>query len=336
MKLKLPFAFFCLFIFLNARAQIVLTTADFPAIGEQAIYRAINSTSTSPGPSGANQTWNFASLAPGYLDTLFYLNPASTPDGATFPTSTICEKHGDDNYQYYMSTPTGMKLTGFADATEAIPLQIQGYTFPLLTYGSSVAHQFRAKFNVVSANTYDATFIQHNSTADGWGTVTTPTGTVNVLRIFTSEMRYDSSYVSGVGSQTASAVGYYYKWYAKGLGWPVLEISRGAIGEPDFEKTTYATDLSGVTGVVENTKEKVDANIFPNPFNGSFTLETPVAMTNANLIIYDLAGQQVQQHHNLNGTYAVITTGTLQAGVYFYRLNGNNNTAISTGTLMVK
>jgi len=334
MKLKLPLVLVCAFIVFKSPAQIVLTTADLPVVGDVSILRKISSTSTSPGPSGAGQTWNFSSLA-GNLDTLWYINPATTPNGASFPTSNLCVKHGSNYYDYYTNGSPGQKLVGFDGDDGVINLLIQGFEFPLLTYGNSLAHNFRAKFNVVSSDTYDAVFIAHNSTADAWGTITTPAGTANVLRIYTTETRYDSSYVSGVGSQTATSTGYYYKWYAKGLGWPVMEISWGTLRDPDFEQTIYANNLSGVTGVKENNQQNIEINVCPNPFTSFFTLQSAQPLNNASLCVFDVTGQQVYQNNGINGN-KITVEAKLNSGIYFYNLTDVTGTLLSTGKLVAE
>lgn len=303
--------------------QIVLNQTDLPQIGDVQIYNSLDSTQSLtilPGTSGANQVWNFASL-PADLDTINFVAPATTPNGSFFPGANIASGR-NTKYQYYINGSSGQKIYGF-DENQPTVLDIYPYEFPLLAYGASVNHKARARFKIVNSNTYDALYAELTSTADAWGTITTPAGTVNAIRINTSETVYDSSYVGGVGTQNSVTTGnYYYKWYVKNLGWPVLQIAKGIFADPDYKQVQYASNLSSVTGI-ENIESYNDTKIYPNPTSGKFVIDGKKI---SYIEIYNALGEKIYAITNLNQqTSNEVDLSKFQKGIYFVKIyNGTN------------
>lgn len=325
----------------KSSSQVILTTSDLPQVGDVQVFKKLDSTLSvpvTPGLSGPGQTWNFSSLN-GLLDTNYYVNPSSTPNGSMFPSSNIAiiyTESSGNRYEFGLNTLTGNKALGFDDPPVTV-LDLQPYSFPLLTYGNSVNHSLRARFNVIDANNYDALFVQFNSAADAWGTITTPSGTVNVLRIYTTETVYDSSYVGGIGSQNSVTTGnYYYKWYTQNLGWPVLEISKGVLSEPNYKTVKYANDLSSVpTGVVE-TFTNNQLILFPNPASNTVTISTRSIVNHGSMQIIDSKGVLVKAIDNIDGSLIRFSSEDFNAGFYYIVLSENGNKIVSEKLLITK
>jgi hypothetical protein len=86
--------------------------------------------------------------------------------------------------------------------------------------------------------------------------------------------------------------------------------------------TAYQSCAGCRTAGVENQTESQPAlNIYPNPSNGSFTIET--ASTTEQLVeVYDLTGRLVLSQ-NINGT-ATINAAGLPDGMYNLKISGTN------------
>ncbi len=96
------------------------------------------------------------------------------------------------------------------------------------------------------------------------------------------------------------------------------------------------------------TTEEIEANIpeqfylsqnYPNPFNPSTTIEYGLNEAGpVSLIVYDIIGRKIQTRINENrepGRYQTyFNARTLASGVYFYRLQANNNVFIKKMTLI--
>ena len=105
-----------IFSMVNANAQLTLTASSFPNVGDVYINHNDSLTATlSPGPSGANQSWNFAALNDHYKDTTSVVTVASTPNGAAFPTANLAGKQGAGNgYVYMNKTATECDFIGIS------------------------------------------------------------------------------------------------------------------------------------------------------------------------------------------------------------------------------
>jgi hypothetical protein len=331
MKMKKLLFFFIIFIspYISI-GQIVLDQADLPQIGDVQVELILDSAQSSivlPGTSGANQVWDFSSLPADSLmqsSTTNYVNPATTPNGSSFPGATIAKDYSP-NYLYYISNSSGMKVIGYAFGSINLTLEQYPLEFPLLTYGNSMNHACRVKSNIISSVTYDVTYYSLTSTADAWGTITTPVGTMNAIRIYTTETDYDSSYVNGVGTQNSVSSGkYYYNWYAKNLGWPILTISnKGLFYEPNFKEVRYASDLSSAS-VTESLGKNDDIKIYPNPATSNFTILIP---EKAIMEISNMEGQLIKTF-TASGNNTNVDISSLPCGVYIVKVKTEKGIAV--------
>jgi len=301
--------------------QIVLDQTDLPQVGDSQLDIVLDSSQTStvsPGGSGANQVWDFTYLIDNWQQAEGeYVNPAFTPNTASFPTATVSSVHDLTNYVYYIADVNGLRILGYDIDNEITHWDQPLCNFPIVAYGNTMQHAARLKYNILSATTYDVLYIDLSSTADAWGAISTPAGTVNALRVYTTETDYDSSYVNGVGTQNSVTPGkYYYNWYAKGLGWPVLTISYKSIfGDPDYKEVRYASDLSTATRI-DDDNEINEMLVFPNPASGEIVLN--LSNSNASeltLNIYNVMGDKVLTESAAQNGQVVSLNG-LCAGIY--------------------
>src|SRR5688572_14380412 len=87
-----------------ATAQPVLTSTNMAPIGFTAPVSAAAPGSFNPGGSGASQTWDFSSLPLLAIGDVTIVDPATTPYGATYPTSNYAYKlvlGTDTEYNFY-------------------------------------------------------------------------------------------------------------------------------------------------------------------------------------------------------------------------------------------
>ncbi|PCH65530.1 MAG: hypothetical protein COC01_09585, partial [Bacteroidetes bacterium] len=231
-------------------AQIFLCENDLPNIGDVALIvnaDSISGAAANPGLSGAGVSWNFGtSLIPSFNDTLFYMDPLLAPDIDSFPNADIVA-NVPWGYDYYIKDPSGLLIIG-----EVVPSMGEFVHFdspynwlPFVSYGDTLNYDSRYWFSI-SPDSVKVLQSVGQHIADAWGTIVTPAGTAEVIRIYTTETTYDSLFVSGVGQQIAVHTGdYYYRWYAKNLGWPVLEISN-TFWDNNVQLAKYASDLSTI------------------------------------------------------------------------------------------
>ena len=228
MKTKL-FTIALSFIGLNALAQITVTDADLVNVGD-IIYQAYDANPSvfiNVGNSGISQSWDFSGLQVSYTDTLLFISPVGTPNANLYNNVNICM---DDkgSITYFDKSSAGLYIYGVSDTVFNspalfLPLPLtygltisdgpvvvieQTITGPLLSSGIPPA-----TVSVLTGglgNSADTALIQVTNTTDfevdGSGTITTPLGTYDVLRLKTIQNTssvlnvYCSDTVSGIGA----------------------------------------------------------------------------------------------------------------------------------------
>src|SRR4051812_5433102 len=111
MKKPLLFSLTLFFFATFLSAQVTLTYATHGIVaGDVYTIFYANGPTSNPGSSGTNQTWNFSNLNidTNSAQTTIYVNPATTPYAANFPTANLAGKQGVDNYFYYISTSSSL------------------------------------------------------------------------------------------------------------------------------------------------------------------------------------------------------------------------------------
>jgi hypothetical protein len=324
----------------KGNSQIVLDIRDLPDIGDQQVSVKVDSLQASnllPGNAGANVQWDFRNLKPccgvsiASHDTVFWENHATSANAAFFPLSNLVrtEKcriyhshttHQDEkecSFTHYIIDSNGLWRYGMEDPKNFLFVS-NWNIFPLLSYGDSL--KTVTKLHVpVSNDSIRVYHILNSSVADAWGVISTPDTTASVIRIYTAEVVYDSLFVKGNLIQSDVYTGnYYYRWYSKNLGFPVLEIGKGMqIQKPPFyQKVNYSSHKNTILSVPENDILN-RIKIFPNPFSSYINISLGENFKNASISIFDLTGQMILKVTNLDSEDAIRTT-ELSPGIYFY------------------
>ncbi|TSA31709.1 MAG: T9SS C-terminal target domain-containing protein [Porphyromonadaceae bacterium] len=326
----------------NCNAQIILDINDLPVASDIQISIKVNglqAATLSPGNAGINVQWDFSNLNPccgtpeASYDTVVWGDHASTANAGYFPLSDIVRKencftyhshvtHQDETqcyFSHYVKDTMGLWRYGMEDPVNFLFVSYWNF-FPLLSFGDSL--KTITKIHVpVSNDNIRVYHILSTSVADAWGVITTPDTTANVIRIYTAEIVYDSLYVNGKLQQNVVYAGnYYYRWYAKNLGFPVLEIAKGMqTQQPPFDQQVrYSSHLNTLLSVPENdVSDKV--RIFPNPFSSFINIYFGENNKNSSLSIFDATGKTVMKITSVNSEYKV-QASELSPGIYFYEI----------------
>ncbi len=172
-----------------------------------------------PGTPGMAQTWNFAGFTTDSLVQIAFVDPATTPDAASFPTATIAAD--DDSvlaYSVFNSTGgqfLGLSLTGLGTIVYSDPMQMVVYP---ATYMTSWTDIFAANFSIGGfpvARTGTIT-----AEVDGYGSMIMPYGTLtDVLRASYVEDNVDDN---GFGTTSVHRV--YTYFLQAGTHYPIVDI----------------------------------------------------------------------------------------------------------------
>jgi len=333
-------------------AQITLDMEDLPQPGNIQISVKIDSTqgaNLSPGSPGTNMVWDYSMLNPccGSLqasyDTVTWINHSSTPKAGDFPLSNIARKdrcyiyhshvtHTEATACYnnhYIVNNTGLFQYGFEDPVPVV-VGTNWNIFPLLAYGDSTENVAHIQ-TPISADTVRVNHIISKSLADGWGTLITPDTTVQVIRITTTEKMYDTLYVNNVATDIHVYLdNYYYRWYSKKTGFPILEINKGFQNQkpPFSQKVKYSAYRYFSLGISES-KLSGGIHIFPNPFTSAVTFQIDEGRIVLSVTIYNSMGRKVITNENIRQNKIDINGEKLPVGIYFYTIVLNSNDTFS-------
>jgi len=282
--------------YLVTNGQISISQSNMPAIGNVLNWATDNTGSiTSPGSSGASQTWNFSTLAASTVDTIHVVSTASTPStyANQCPGANMAFKYSNTGanealYEYYNSSSASLNLQGlvFNSSTYGNILykftKSWGiYTLPA-TYKSHWKGSYRAvmkTFDASGGGIIDSVEVIENGTytdtIDSWGNMTTPSGTFNSIRDKHLENDVDSTYYYEAGSWmfggAYSSKNNFYSWYTNQTNFNYMLV------EMNVDSTGKTTQLNWLDNKVVGINEVVDNNntvSFPNPATNELTIKT--------------------------------------------------------------
>lgn len=318
-------------------AQVTITRDDLPKPNTMVIRAVDTLMNPNPGNSGNNQTWDFSSAQVSYIDTLLYLSPSEVPEGNLFENSNLVEGRvlSDaamtfNNYYFYDVRDEGLYGKGWTLFLE-VPMfstyeSITTYDsdpllvpFPLIylleNEGTTTSHTY-SKMSVMPFfmdSTYVKSQMSVSLIVDGQGTLTTPSGTYNALRLVERSVSVDSTFTFGDTFEWEfDSVNTYeqvtYHWYANGIGEVATLYEEG-----ETNQFQYFTK-SQVTGV-EKILRNISLKIFPNPTSGIlyYTVDQPVKFAE----VFSLSGQLIR---SIQGNQS-IDISNLSSGVYILKVH---------------
>jgi hypothetical protein len=346
----------------SAFSQITITRSDFANVGDMVITAHDTVPVALPGNPGPSQSWDLSGIANHFADTVNFVNPGSTPYAANFPTANLAGHNSTDNSYYYLNASTGsIEITGYVamnpftgnpQPLQFSPPQTQT-TFPSTAAtafaNTSVASSGGFYMHLVldsSTNTVADSFritltTIRNSLVDGWGSVSTPAGTFNVLRqhILDSTNTLIEAYVSvggfPVGWQTmpfgGNDVTHDYYYLANNQKWAVAQVTTDDIGTV----TAAQYMVNAVIGIDEHFfSGSSDVLLYPNPSNGNINISVLTDRATA-IEVYDMLGRRTETISLANGS--VNHSFELSAkGIYSFRVIGKNGESISNGKFILE
>lgn len=330
-------------------AQITLTQSDFAGAGDNILVS--NADATIPidfTTTGANQTWDFSSMIAQSQDTLEFLSVSST--GGTYSVyfanigfnsnrSNIAVPYGtlptipglpitlSDPYSFYYKSNGDYKQQGLG-------ITISGFQTPIAFSSKDILYNFPIAFNNVdscqaawnfslSGLGYYGFEQKRVNQVDGWGTITTPYGTFNALRIKTELYAHDTLYADtlGFGYSMDRPKAVEYKWITNNEKIPVLQINTtDVLGTETVASVVYIDSLRSVG--LSSTELLSNFSVAPNPaekyFVVNYTLTQPGQVS---IKLTDLKGVEVMNEkqgvQNTGSHQKIIGSQLLSAGVYF-------------------
>lgn len=342
MKKKLLFISLFASSLVNAQS---LTQANEPAIGESASMFLVDSFATNySGVTGAGVTWDYSNLA-GYENEtrmIQVVDPSTTPDAASFPSSTKAYDLAGTIVTYYTSSATERTSQGFRFTEPSMGDVVSLYdtdemimaTYPFAN-GNSLTDAYSGD---VSYNIGVPTTETLNGNAyawiDGQGTLDLPLGVslTDVIRYKSIDTAYSTAPIIGAVEIIREQYEYY-KHSVQNL--PIfihasIKIQQPAsapLGEVSMVLSYYETEE--YVGLDE--ENQATFKVFPNPASEKITIEGNLNnLSVANLL--DQSGRIVKTFNpSLNNTLDI---SDIDAGIYLLSIESNG--AIHTEQIIKK
>ncbi len=291
-RMKLWHLLFIMLIFICAqgiRAQIVIDSIDMPFPGDIInISTGLNIDFIDYTETGEDFTWDFSSLIPVYQTADTFVSPSQTPFTYQFffmGRTNLAYRYMQDLpipdfelknvFYYYKNSHTNYNNAGYAASLNFLPLPFVLstpdviYRFPL-EYGDQDSSVSGLVYNLPET-AYLSIDRKRVNKVDGWGELTTPFGTFDVLRMTSEVTEYDSIYIDSLEMGVPVNRQYTeYKWLAKGQKIPVLKITSDVSGLIVTYTDSVRVDYDAVH---EKFINKGSLQIYPNPASTEVFIE---------------------------------------------------------------
>jgi hypothetical protein len=324
--------------------QITITNSDMPSPGDT-VRRSLTTDFLGIDYSltGPNYNWDFSSLEPitqtvdTFVDVnsvplaywiVFVLTGAANLAENFSEIDTIPELPVSDPYRFFKKNSNSYNDVGYA-------ITVSGFPVPLRLNPADVVYKLPLEFgNADSSNAsgdiglagfgYIGIDRKRVNEVDGWGILTTPYGTFDVLRLKSEVFESDSVYIDSLGFGQALERNYIeYKWMANGIIAPLLQVTE----EGPVVRISYVDTIQGTTvAVAEKSSPTPSVHIAPNPVSEYAVISVDIENhAHTSVTLLNVAGVKLLD----------IFEGYLPAGRHFFTLN-TNNPGISKGVCLLK
>lgn len=349
-----------------SNGQITINSSDLTNSGDQFVISTGTAFSgMDPALTGANYVWDYSLLTSSSqtIDTIF--DESSTGsllslyfiDNGFNPNRSNQCRHGNsfsagqvnvsDVWDFFYNSSASFAQPGYGAIVNGAPLPIAFtpkdiiYQFPLTYNSTNVSLSGYTLDLTTTLGIYYSVEKTRSNLVDGWGTVTTPYGTFDALRVMSTIVEVDSFYIDslGFGFATPPIETVEYKWLSPGKGVPVLQVNTAVggivtgISYLDSMQTTATTEIPSAISEI---------TLFPNPVSKELYVKYNVlSKGNLMLEIYSSTGQLItseQEEKNMTGEIKIkkidLEKYNLTAGNYFLRIRNENGVLEEKGFIL--
>jgi len=343
-------------------SQITLSNSDFSDGGDVSYVSTAVDPAIDFSITGSNQNWDYSNL----VSTGQTLKEYATLDGASFLVGFTFGTFASFNYQATNFVPSNAlpldqlnqilpveisdirqfsKNTNDSITSVGLSITVSGTEIPFKSDTIETRYKFPLNFgdvydsrgysNVDMNPVYNGIWRQYrqrHSEVDGWGTITTPLGSFEVLRVHHTINESDSLYVDLFGSaswvELPIPVAHQYEWIAVGEKEPVLRISTTVILGNETVTTIEYKD-NDLSASLNESEESIQ--VYPNPTNQTLYIEGVKAT--AEYTVYNIVGDQIITGAFMPGENS-IDVQSLIAGTYLLKVSFGDK--IDTKTFVKK
>lgn len=330
-------------------AQITVVVADHANANDTVRFSQAAPLPVDIQTTGANAIWDFSQLSAqtqslksydalnfnSFLIIATYGPIASTPYRASYYNASTALPI--DQFSAFLPIELSnlaqySKRSSSAITSIGYSIDVQGQGLPFKSDTIETRYELPLNFNDTYTSrgyTYvdlnpaaDIKFIQHrqrNSTVDGWGTLTTPLGTFQAIRIRHDITESDSIYQTFFGQGTWIAPPAFqtteYEWWTNGKKDYLLKVIEGGFGQQGgITSIEYQDQYLGLDAGI--TELDAQLKISPNPCADLLFFETPVKCSS--IEVYNQAGELVHTFNN-ESLVGYLDFSALPIGTYTLR-----------------
>ncbi len=230
-----------------------------------------------------------------------------------------------DSYAFYKKTSSSFKAVGNGGKVNGTPLPMAYdspdviYKFPM-NYGDLDSSDSHFAMALPSMGYLEEDLHRVNS-VDGWGTLKTPHGVYQCLRIKSHVIQSDSVFMTSTGVGMRIPQEYTeYIWLAKSMDFPI------AVATVTLVNTSikYMDSYIPFAGINDSKGVKVEINVQPNPASNNVFITLKATTNRSDLTISDITGKEVLRKSFTNNTNVDISN--FAKGVYIINILNDNNT----------
>ena len=329
-----------------ADAQITIDNGDMPSPGDTIRTSVgLNAGFYDFELTGEDYTWDFENLISLSQTVDTFVSVTETPifywpffllsanlATSTVPDSPIEQIPLEDVFTFYKNSSDNFRDLGFAATLFSLPLPFKYndpdilYDFPM-NYGNVDSSESGFEFGLENFG-YILVERKRVNTVDGWGTLTTPYGTFEVLRMKSEVNEFDSIYIDSISIGIPIERQYTeYKWMGKGQKIPLLKVTDNLFGLV----AVYIDSVRNLsTGIDLPDIASSRLLCYPNPSSGIINVELAGPSPEAReLTIYNLNGEAVYRRKLAGSAQGIWTVDldrlSVPHGYYFVELVSGNN-----------
>lgn len=295
-------------------AQITLNRSHFPQSGDSMRFSNSNPAAMADRvqTSGANQNWDFSDLQSSSQDVLYFQNSLQTPYFFYF-FNTFGNKLVDSIdlvvtqltllYNFFGANNNKFSTRGLGFSVQGLPLpanytdEDEVYHFPL-NYGRRDSTTFAFAASLPTLGDYKSSGWRKTE-VDGWGSISTPYGTFDCLRLKSTIFTRDSLNIQGFNLGLPPRTTVEYKWLAKEEKIPILEISGTQIGN-NFTPTAvrFRDRIPPFVPAAAASSDLLALQLYPVPANDKLLLRMHPANSLQRMLIFDSFGKMVYDENS--------------------------------------
>lgn len=354
MKISVLISTFCISVTM-VWGQISIESSDFPSSGDTVMVSISNDFDLDFEATGADYDWDYSMLnfSEQRIDTFFDIEDASITYQLIFNNGWLDPDYQADYYrpslnfvipssevfELPLSNPVnftkiesdrveivgvGIELSGLQVPIKNEPIDL-AYELPLDYTDSWTSNSF---FEIDLNPVYDGVlrrYQERTTNVDGWGHVTTPFGTFEVIRT-KATLDFTDSLKIVIGEmdtwfELPTPTQVVYSWWAKDQKIPVLTVvAQEAFGTETVTSVEYKDRDWSDLSTAEN--EALNLICYPNPTSESLFISGEKNIDK--MVVFNAQGQKVLEAENKNN----ISVSQLETGIYFVHITIQHQTIV--------